>query len=243
MALFDSLRKLLGLSEISSSNHQPVTLQEEPITEQFRQRIKAESEAKVLALDGRICDWLPLLDAPELRGVEEIRGRMSVLNALINISFRASIAVIRDWLTQENLLAYLSAEEAAILAKEDEQLTEQELTNLRWNLESLWAMMWATRMIHDLDPVKWCGDNMASLLPNLEKGQNNEKLAGLQNLRQAAELYRMLDFYYRLHWYCVDERIHGRAPIVSESLVYERRKALEWIYNSQYQWDEVEMST
>ncbi|AHJ95831.1 hypothetical protein Hsw_0236 [Hymenobacter swuensis DY53] len=168
---------------------------------------------------------------------------MSVLNALINISFQAPVAVIEKWLTQENLLAYLSPDEAAILTKTNKQLTEQELANLRWNLESLWAMMWATQMVSELDPVKWCGDNMASLLPNLEQGQTNEKLTGLQNLRSAAELYRMLDFYYRLHWYCVDERLHGRAANVSESLVYERRKALEWIYNNQYEWDDVEMST
>ncbi|WP_052346032.1 DUF4272 domain-containing protein [Hymenobacter swuensis] len=242
--MFDSLRKLFGSAANKATDQQPASLiQEETMTDEFRQRVKTESEAKVLALDGRICDWLPLLDAPEIRGIEGIRARMSVLNALINISFQAPVAVIEKWLTQENLLAYLSPDEAAILTKTNKQLTEQELANLRWNLESLWAMMWATQMVSELDPVKWCGDNMASLLPNLEQGQTNEKLTGLQNLRSAAELYRMLDFYYRLHWYCVDERLHGRAANVSESLVYERRKALEWIYNNQYEWDDVEMST
>lgn len=241
--MLDFLRKLFGSSAGKPSNQLLTSAQEEAITDQFRQRVKTESEAKVLALDGRICDWLPLLDTPALRGIEAIRGRMSVLNALVNISFQAPIAVIREWLVQENLLAYLSPEEAAILAKSNEQLTEQELTNLRWSLEALWAMMWATHMVPELDPVKWCGDNMASLLPDLEQGQDNEKLARLRTVRPATELYRMLDYYYRLHWYCVDERLHGRAATVSESLVVERRKALEWIYNSQYEWDDVEMST
>ncbi|TGD78417.1 DUF4272 domain-containing protein [Hymenobacter wooponensis] len=241
--MLHSLKKLLGLVASTPAEQQPHSLPNEDITEQFRQRVKKESEAKVLALGGRICDWLPLLDAPELREVVDVRGRMSVVNALINISFQAPVAVISAWLAKENLLGHLSPEEAAILAKDDEHLTEQELANLRWNLESLWAMMWATRMVPDLDPGKWCGDNMASLLPNLERGQSNEKLATLNALRPAAELYRMLDFYYRLHWYCVDERMHGRAATVSESLVYERRKALEWIYNRQYAWDDVEMGT
>ncbi|WP_052695119.1 DUF4272 domain-containing protein [Hymenobacter sp. AT01-02] len=241
--MFNSLKKLLGLAASTPAEQQANSLPTEHITEQFRQGVKTDSEAKVLALGGRICDWLPLLDAPELREVAEVCGRMSVLNALINISFQAPVAVISAWLAQENLLGHLSPEEAAILAKDNEQLTEQELTNLRWSMESLWAMMWATRMVPTLDPVKWCGDNMASLLPNLERGESNEKLAKLQALRPAAELYQMLDYYYRLHWYCVDERLHGRAAIVSESLIYERRKALEWIYNRQYAWDDVEMST
>jgi hypothetical protein len=135
--MFNSFRKLFGSPAGKPSNQQPTSWQDEAITDQFRLRIKAESEAKVLALNGRICDWLPLVDAPNLRIVEEIRGRMSVLNALINISFQAPIEVIHEWLTQENLLAHLSAEEAALLAKSNEQLAEQELTNLRWSLEAL----------------------------------------------------------------------------------------------------------
>lgn len=238
-----SLKKLLGLVADTSLEPQATPPQDQAITDEFRLRVKTESEAKVRALDGCICDWLPLLDVSEIRGIEGVRARMSVLNALINISFQAPVDVIREWLTQENLLVYVSPDESVVLTKPNAQLAEQELTSLRWNLESLWAMMWATQMVPELDPLKWCGDNMASLLPNLEQGQTNEKLAGLRNVRTPAELYRMLDFYYRLHWYCVDERIHGRAANVSESLVYERRKALEWICNSHYEWDDVEMGT
>ncbi|MNF18151.1 hypothetical protein D3C80_2220700 [compost metagenome] len=53
----------------------------------------------------------------------------------------------------------------------------------------------------------------------------------------------MLDYYYRLHWYCVDERIKENEALVNEGLVYERRKALEWLMNKDVDWDHVEMGT
>ncbi|MCR5887844.1 DUF4272 domain-containing protein [Hymenobacter sp. J193] len=213
------------------------------MNDEFKFQAKAESEGKVLALGGRICDWLPILDTPAVRSIEEVKGRMSVLNALINISFQAPVGIIRDWLAEQDLLIFLSEEEELLLRKSNEELTEQELINLRWSLESLWAMMWATEMTPELVPTNWCGDDMASMLPNLEAGEDNAKMAQVQQLRPTEELYRMLDYYYRLHWYCVDERLHGREALVSESLVYERRKALEWIFNRAHDWDDVEMST
>ena len=209
----------------------------------FLQGVKAETEAKVLALGGRICDWLPVLDAPAVRSGAEVQGRMSVLNALINISFEAPVDIIRTWLTEHGLNVFLSAEEAAILTKTNEQLTPEELGGLRWNLESLWALMWVTGFVSTLDPTEWCGDEMASLLPNLERGEGNQKLERAVTLQPLEELYRMLDYYYRLHWYCVDERLHGREALVNEGLVYERRKSLEWVFNRAVDWDEVEMST
>ncbi|PJJ48593.1 DUF4272 domain-containing protein [Hymenobacter chitinivorans] len=213
------------------------------MTEEFKFQTKTESEGKVLMLGGRVCDWLPILDTPAVRAVAEVQGRMSVLNALIYIGFQAPVDIIRDWLTRHDLLVFLSAEEEALLQKDNAALTEQELINLRWSLESLWALMWATGMTNELQPTEWCGDDMATMLPDLERNEDNAKLAQPLLLRPTEELYRMLDYYYRLHWYCVDERLNGREAVISESLVYERRKALEWVFNRAADWDNVEMST
>jgi len=211
--------------------------------ENFQEQAKLASEGQVLALGGRINDWLPYRDEPSPRNIEEVKGRMSVLNALINISFEAPIEVIRAWLTQHQLTVFLSADEEALLTKKNEDLAPQELTNLRWGLESLWALMWATGLAEDLNPTAWVGDYMASLLPNLEEGEDNSKIERLRTLRPVEELYQMLDFYYRLHWYCVDERLYGREAVVNEGIVYERRKALEWLLDRASDWDDIEMST
>ncbi len=78
---------------------------------------------------------------------------------------------------------------------------------------------------------------------NLEENESNEKIDQLKELRTDVEIYNMLDLYYRFHWYCVDERIKGVEAKISEGIIYERRKALEWLINKDSDWYDIEMGT
>jgi hypothetical protein len=84
---------------------------------------------------------------------------------------------------------------------------------------------------------------MASLLPNIENDDDTEKIDAITELRSERELYIMLDYHYRLHWYCVDERINGKQAKINEGIVYERRYVLEWLMDKDSDWDDVGMST
>ena len=187
--------------------------------------------------------WLPVLERPTVRSLEEVKARITIMNALVNISFEAPITIIRKWIDKNAYNKYLSNWENEILLKDNNELTEREFNSLRWYLEGLWALMWATDIVKTLDETQWCGDEMASLLPNLEQNDDNSKIEKLTNLKSDVDIYTMLDFYYRLHWYCVDERINGRQAKISEGIVYERRKALEWLMDKNSNWDDIEMST
>jgi len=213
------------------------------MTDEQKQQIKSENDQLISQKGFRVNNWLPILDTPKLRTVEEIKGRMSVMNAMINIAFEAPTYIIDEWIKAQKLTVFLSGSEQQILAKENEELTEEEINSLMWYLEALWALMWLAQMVDKLEAEKHVGDNMASLLPNLEDGDTNEKLDNIKEIRPELEIYTMLDYYYRLHWYCVDERLNGREPKLNEGQVYERRKALEWAFNRSNDWDDVEMGT
>ena len=213
------------------------------MTDEQKQQIKLDNDKLIRQKGYRVNDCLPFLESPNLRTIEEIKGRMSVMNALINIAFEAPIFIIRKWIEEQNLTQYLSLSEKQTLQKENTQLTDFEKNSLNWNLESLWAFMWATKMIESLNAEDFVGDNIALLLPNLQDEEDNTKIEEIEDLRTELEIYTMLDYYYRLHWYCVDERLNGKEPKLNEGLVYERRKALEWIFNRTDDWDDVEMST
>ena len=213
------------------------------MTDEQRRQIKSNNDNLIKQKGYRINDWLPVLDTPSPRTIEEIKGRMSVMNALINIAFEAPTHVIKEWIEGQNLTKFLSNSEKVILEKENYDLNEIEVNSLRWYLEALWALMWLTKMIDNLEAEIPVGNNMSSLLPNIERGDTNEKLDSLQNIRPEAEIYTMLDYYYRLHWYCVDERLNGRQAKLNEGQILERRKSLEWIYNRANDWDNVEMGT
>jgi len=213
------------------------------MTEEQKIKVRELNNQIIQNKNYRFNSWLPVLEDRNTRSLEDTKGRMSVMNALINISFEAPISYIRKWIEKHNLTSHLSNWENEILLKDNEELTDYELNSLRWYLEGLWALMWATKMIADLDETQWCGENMAIMLPNLEQEESNEKIDQLSELRTDDEIYHMLDLYYRFHWYCVDERIKGVEAKINEGLVYERRKALEWLMDKESDWDDIEMGT
>lgn len=213
------------------------------MTDELKHEIKAKNDALISEKGYRFNAFLPILETPALRSLTEIKGRMSVMNALINIAFEAPTYIIKDWIESHNLSEFLSESENEVLKTENEDLTQLQINTLLWNLESLWAFMWLTEMIDTLNPEEFVGDSMALLLPNLQENESNDKLENLEIIRHELEVYTMLDYYYRLHWYCVDERINDREAQLNEGVIYERRKALEWAFNRESDWDEVEMST
>lgn len=213
------------------------------LTEEQRLAIKERNIARIAQKNYRYIDWLPILEQPQLRTQAQLVGRMSVMNALINLSFEAPVHVIKQWIEDQHLSEHLSAWEKEILAKTQEDFDQYEINTLRWYLEGLWALMWAARMIPTLDETEWNDESMATMLPNLEEGEDNSRLNQITTMHTTEELYSMLDFYYRLHWYCVDERLAGKEADVNEGIVYERRRALEWLLNVESDWDAIEMGT
>ena len=213
------------------------------MTDINREEIKKINDIIIAQKGYRVNNWLPILEIPTLKDIEEIKGRMSVMNALINIAFEAPTYIIREWIENNNLVKFLSNSEKEILEKENDDLTDFEVSSLSWYLESLWAFLWVTKMIDKLDAEAHVGDNLALLLPNLQKGENNQKIENIKEIRSKIEIYTMLDYYFRLHWYCVDERLIGKQAKLNEGQIYKRRKSLEWVNNIENDWDSVEMST
>lgn len=206
--------------------------------------VKSDSETKIRRLGGKICDWLPIISREAPRTEEGLIGRALVMNALVNIHFEAPIPIIKGWIEEHRLEHHLSAAERALLLKKNEQLVEQERVDLYWYLEALWALMWAGGLVDDLDPTRGIPDSMASLCPDLQRNESGAKFSERMHLRPYDEVYRMLDLYYRLHWWTRDGRLNGYGTQpVSLDIVMERRKALEWLVDDASDWDAISLNT
>lgn len=192
--------------------------------------VKAESERIILALGGRICDWLPQLDRTEPRASSEVAERALVLHAMLQIYFGAPIDVIASWINANQLDFSLSRHERSLLM--NESLTEQERINLYWYIEALWAMVWAGQLTEDLAIDQHVGGNLASLLPNLQVYEDGSSFRRRFLLRPFEEIYNMLDLYYRAHWYARDGQLNNYpTEPFNPDVITERRRALEWISN------------
>jgi hypothetical protein len=158
------------------------------------QKLKKQSEATILKAGGKICDWLPIIERGGLRSREDIVARALILNALINIYFGAPIEVIAGWIKQHGLQEHLSASERALLKTKKGKLTKAKKTEIYWFIEALWALMWVGGLIPDLPFDSGVGDIMASLCPNLEKGEGPEKFTKRMKLRPEAKVMAALIF-------------------------------------------------
>jgi Domain of unknown function (DUF4272) len=206
--------------------------------------VKAESEARILAAGGRILDWLPHLDRGNPREAASICDRALTMHALLQLTFGAPREVIRQWIADNGLEASLSIRERALVAG-DEELGEQEGTDLRWYIEALWALAWAGSLIADIPVGQSAGAGLARLMPDLQVGERAAGFRARFAPRPYVELFAMLDFYYRAHWYARNGLREGTstAPFDLDTIM-ERRKALEWACDADIaDWDETPADT
>lgn len=209
--------------------------------------VKKRSEKFILANGGEILEWLPTIDFKKIKTIDEIVERALIINAMFQLYMGAPKYIVANWFDEHLMEASLSAYEEEILCSE-ELLTEDEKSYLYWSLESLWAIAWATNLIHDLPFDKEAGDELASLSPNLQINEGGQKYENRMFLRPYSELYSMLDLYYRLHWWLNDWWQHNgesenvSIPHISLPVIIQRRAALEWILDRDAQWDNVDLN-
>ena len=102
------------------------------MTDELKHEIKTANDKLISEKGYKFNQWLPILETPAMRPIEEIRARMAVMNALINIAFEAPTYLMKDWIENNNLVAYLSEEEKEILETENEDLTQIQVNSLLW---------------------------------------------------------------------------------------------------------------
>jgi hypothetical protein len=104
--------------------------------------------------------------------------------------------------------------------------------------------MWLGGRVSDLPLDEAVQDTLASMLPSVENREDALPFYKSFKRRSYGEIFRMLDLYYRAHWYAFDGHLNGYdTNPISLDLVTERRKALEWAIDSSSDWDHIDLST
>ena len=132
-----------------------------------------------------------------------------------------------------------SQAENTLLYKDD--LSRKERSDAAWRYEAVNALLWAVMQVEVLSfPSDIC--NVEHLL-GIMIHKNSKDFAASCVLRDKVELVDYLDKIYRIHWTCVQERIHTQLDPydVHPRIVYERYYALRWLLKYQNRsWDEIE---
>lgn len=221
------------------------------------QKIRSEN-LKVLEDQGLVVNPnLPLLEVTDsVRSIEEIGMRINLLHIFYTISLEGveSLKFFADLIKKEGWEKYLSQNEKKFLLAKN--IGKQELIDFSWCKESAFALLWSSCSRVKADKIQILNevdisDYYSFIPPELEL----TKFLQLLKIRDIALLYKALDLYYNLHWIAKRNKKAGPSLLsmlslssrkktgLNESLIRERRRALEWVIYSNLDWDNVTLDT
>lgn len=182
---------------------------------------------------------------PTIEGVDEVTprnskdvaGRLSALAYVIGLGFGAKSSDLLEDLQQYELMSFVSEREKRLLR--EKVLSDQDKVDMSWQTECAQALAWCVGLV-EVDHFHHCDDDLAQKIPFKIDPSEFIKSA---KLRPITEIQAQSDLLYRMHWYAKDCRLNGRECSLSESIVSERRKAIDWVYGVEKNWDEMRMDT
>lgn len=205
--------------------------------------IKRESEETLKNFGASINPALLLIDYQGVRSRDEIIKRVTIMAGMVYIAYKAPPMVIKEWIEKQGIYEDVTEFEEAILEKSESEITLEDELKLRWYVDSLWALVWVLGINDNFKIDEPVGDTLIQMVPDIRKKEDISKLKET-TMRNEQDIYRQVDLYYRLHWYCVDSRLKGLKQFkFDEGAIMERRRALEWGVAPDEEWDEIELST
>lgn len=184
---------------------------------------------------GKPPDDLPELHVGSRRSAEEIVERALVLNVVISCAYGLATLTALDWLRREGLLDALTEDEREFLVDVSEGLRVEELAR-RLEVEALYALLWSTGLVDELDFDRGCGDAVTGVLPDIEAGDDATAVRAEAVRRDVDELYAAFDLASVLAGAIGDEDLQlGLSPgDVEPYVVWQRRRALAWVHGADW---------
>jgi hypothetical protein len=203
-------------------------------------RIKADSEAILRSWEAEVNPSLPRIeDLSEVtpRSAEDVASRICGLAYVVEFGFGAPADQAIQNLKAFDLWNSLSQSERDLL--EAGAPDKQQLVNCTWLAEGIAALMWVigrAELHHD----RQCDDNLSHQIPRRVDPTHFIRSARRRSL---SEIQQMVDLLYRLHWYTRNCRLAGKDCRFDEGLVWEHRRAIDWAYGVEADWDEIPSDT
>ena len=206
----------------------------------IQEKAKTQSEAFLIKNGIPVNKALPFIEAPEElapQPADAVARRSLVLGYIIGIGFGQPGSRLKAELEKWDLYQYVSNSEKALLTSNN--IKEQEKINATWQTECVQSLAWGLGLA-DLDHFRRCDDNLGPKFPIMQDPTIFIQRAAL---RSFDEIYFESDLLYRLHWASRNARLHGNQTNLTEGLIRERRKAVDWMIGVAEDWDEIPSDT
>jgi uncharacterized protein DUF4272 len=201
------------------------------------EEIKLKTMNHLSSISIEVPDHLPLIeDLNEVnpQTTQSIASRLLAILYVMGLGYEADRKYILDLLNTYNLMPHISSYENSLLRKA--VLSEQDQVNMTWLDESAHALAWCLGLL-ELDPSVPCDlDYLMEITPF---NKSPEDFLAKVKIRPIRDIQEQSDLLYRLHWYAKN----NADSKISKSIIYERRKAIDWAYGVEEDWDNIPMDT
>jgi hypothetical protein len=173
------------------------------------------------------------------RTTDQVVDRALAVNAVLSCAHGVGADVATAWLDANGLAAALTGHEVEFLEDLAEGIRLGS-AHRKLHVEALWALLWALSLVDSLDFAAGCGERVTPLVPDLldpAEGIGPAHLRAEAVLRDGEEVRGALDLARCLTWGLGDSDLSvGFSPgEVEPYVVWERRRALEWLLGAD--WD------
>jgi hypothetical protein len=184
--------------------------------------------------------WLPVFvdDDVEPRSGTAVVERMLCLTLIAARAEGLERPRTIEVLTEFGLLPAITPNEKQFL--DQEAPTEHQRAQFVWKYECAWALQWALGIVPVLgDCRSICQADQVSRNA-LAVGKNFQATpVGKEQILDAG------DMLYRMHWACRDAQLNGKPVVVGlePGVVWERRRAIQWLLEPDVDWDDLSLDT
>lgn len=206
--------------------------------------IRKDSEKKVKELGYIINENLPLLEIEKfnIRAIDSIISRILILHGLAAVSYGFNQEIVNSWLENEDLISNMYESELKLInAKKKDQ---EDIILFRTQVEASYALCWSVGFVKELNFSQGCPDNFVSILPDLKKKESSNVFRKKAKMLNKNDIIKSLDLAYCLHWAIVELASKGKNNTkLSSFIIVERRRALEWVLQSNLDWYDINLDT
>jgi hypothetical protein len=186
------------------------------------------------------------LNLPPIEGQSEVKPKSSqqvasracAIGYVVGLIYDADREDLIEQLKQYELWEkFVTTTEKKSL--EVEQISDEVKNEYSWLPESIQALSWCLGLV-ELDHFNYCDEDLAD---NFPLGNDPSSFIENAELRPIEEIQRECDLLYRLHWYTKKCYREGDVSKLDLGVIEARRKAIDWVYGVEENWDEIQLDT
>lgn len=171
------------------------------------------------------------------RKATDVAARAFAMSNLTGIGYKANRRKIKKDLIAYNLWDFVTPDERKDLGSL--RVSEKTRIHYQWLCECIQGLAWCLGVV-EIDHFSRCNEKLADLIP---PKTNPKRFIEKAKLRPLEEIQKQVDLLYRMNWAAKVKDRHKGVKNLNYNVITERRRAIDWVYGVERNWEDISLDT